>query len=153
MKKLVLLFLFVLFFFQISLAQEIKVYKTFGGVRFEMDTVTLGLNQVLEIVKENPQAYGELKRAKINYNAAGVFGFAGGILVGFPVGTAIAGGSPEWGLAAGGAVLLLASIPLTNAFRGHTMESLDLYNSKFKTARLKPELQFYGTGARLTIRF
>lgn len=152
MKKLVLSLL-ALALFQISVAQEIKAYKTFGGVRFEMDTVTLGLNQVLPIVKENPEAYAELKRAKTNYNAAGVLGFSGAILIAFPIGTAIAGGSPEWGLAAGGAALLLASIPFTSAFRSHTMQALDLYNGKNKTSRIKPELRFYGTGARLTIRF
>lgn len=153
MKKLVLLSLIFLCFSQISLAQEIKAYKTFGGVRFEMDTVTLGVNQVLEIVKENPEAYAELKRAKSNNNAAGVLGFSGVILIALPIGTAIAGGSPEWGLAAGGAALILASIPFTTAFRGHTMQALDLYNGKFKTSRIKPEFRFYGTGARLTIRF
>lgn len=152
MKKLVLSLL-ALALFQISLAQEIKAYKTFGGVRFEMDTVTLGLNQVLTIVKENPEAYAELKRAKTNYNAAGILGFSGAILIAFPIGTAVAGGSPEWGLAAGGAALLLASIPFTTAFRSHTMQALDLYNGKNKTSRIKPELRFYGTGARLTIRF
>lgn len=153
MKKLVFLSLIALCFSQISLAQEITAYKTFGGVRFQIDTVTLGLNQVLEIVKENPQAYTELKRAKSNYNTAGVLGFAGGILIIVPIGTAIAGGSPEWGLAAGGAALILASLPFTTAFRGHTMQALDLYNGKFKTSRIKPELRFYGTGARLTVRF
>jgi hypothetical protein len=152
MKKIVLSLL-ALSLFQISLAQEIKAYKTFGGVRFEMDTVTMGLNQVLTIVKENPEAYAELKRAKSNYNAAGVLGFSGAILIAFPVGTAIAGGSPEWGLAAGGAALLLASIPFTTAFRSHTMQALDLYNGKNKTSRIKPELRFFGTGARLSIRF
>jgi hypothetical protein len=152
MKKFVLLSLFSICSYQISVAQEIKAYKTFGGVRFEMDTVTLSLKQVLEIVKVNPKAYAELKRAKSNYSAAGVLGFAGGVLIGIPLGTALAGGNPEWGLAAGGAGLILASIPFTTAFRGHTMQALDLYNNK-ETSRIKPEFQFYGSGARLIIRF
>ena len=153
MNKLVLLSFLALCFSQISVAQEIKVYKTFGGVRFEMDTLTLGLNEVLEIVKENPTAYSELKRAKMNYNVAGVLGFTGAILVVVPVVTTIAGGTPEWGFAVGGAALLLSSIPFRNAFRGHTMEALDIYNANNKTSRIKPEWQFYGTGARLIIRF
>ncbi len=153
MRKLIVLSFLSFCISQFTLAQEIKAYKTFGGVRFEMDTVTLGLNQVLNIIKENPEAYAEMKRAKANYNAAGVLGFAGGILVGFPVGTAIAGGKPEWGLAAGGAALILASIPFTRSFRGHTMEALDIYNGQQKTSRLKPEFQFYGSGARFVLRF
>ncbi len=153
MKKLVLFLFLVLCLSQVNFAQEIKAYKTFGGVRFEMDTVTLGLNQVLEIVKDNPDAFAELKRAKRNYSAAGICGFAGAILIIVPIGTALVGGSPEWALAAGGAALLVASIPLTRSFRGHTMEALDLYNANYKISRVKPEFQFYGTGARLRIRF
>jgi len=153
MKKFILLSLLSICFSLLSEAQEIKAYKTFGGVRFEMDTVTLSLKQVLEIVKVNPEAYAELKRAKSNYSAAGVLGFAGGVLIGIPLGTALAGGNPEWGLAAGGAGLILASIPFTTAFRGHTMQALDLYNNKGQTSRIKPEFQFYGSGARLIIRF
>jgi hypothetical protein len=153
MKKFILLSLLSICFSLLSEAQEIKAYKTFGGVRFEMDTVTLSLKQVLEIVKVNPEAYAELKRAKSNYSAAGVLGFAGGVLIGIPLGSALAGGNPEWGLAAGGAGLILASIPFTTAFRGHTMQALDLYNNKGQTSRIKPEFQFYGSGARLIIRF
>jgi hypothetical protein len=153
MRKFFVLSVLSLCITQISLAQEIKAYKTFGGVHFEMDTLTLGLNQVLEIVKENPDAYAELRRAKSNYNAAGVCGFAGGVLIIIPIGTAITGGNPEWGLAAGGAALLLAAIPFTTAYRGHTMQALDFYNNKFKSSRVKPELRFYGSGAQLIIRF
>lgn len=153
MKKFILLLLLSGCFSQLSFAQEIRAYKTLGGARFEMDTVSLSLNQVLGIVKENPEAYAEMKRAKSNYNAAAVCGFTGAILVAIPIGTTLAGGNTEWGLAAGGAALIIASIPLTNSFRGRTMEALDLYNSKFKTARIKPALHFYGTGARLSIRF
>lgn len=153
MNKLLLLFLISLTFSQTSVAQEIKAYKTLGGVRFEMDTLTLGLNQVLEIVKENSEVYAELKRAKKNYNAAGVLGFAGGILIAVPVATVIVGGTPEWGLAAGGAALLLTSIHFTHVYRGHTLNALELYNAKFKSTRIKPKFQFYGSGARLILRF
>jgi hypothetical protein len=153
MRKLALLSLLFLCFSSISFAQEIHAYKTFGGVRFEMDTLTLGLNQVLEIVKENPDAYAELKRAKANYSVSGVLGFSGALLIAIPIGTVVAGGSPEWGLAAGGAALLLASIPFSTSFRGHTMQALDIYNAKSRTSRIKSEFQFYGSGARLIFRF
>jgi hypothetical protein len=66
-------------------AQEIKMYKTFGGVRYEMDTLVLGPKQVLEVLKDNPVAFEEFKRAKVNYNVAGVLGFAGGILIGLAI--------------------------------------------------------------------
>lgn len=128
------------------------MYKTFGGVRFEMDTLVLSPKQVLEILKEEPLAYEEFKLAKANYNVAGVLGFTGGILIGIPIGTAIAGGDPEWGLAAGGAALVLGSIHFNRMFKGRAFNALELYNKKY-TSRLKPTLHFYGTQARLMIRF
>jgi len=148
------LLLYVLFFTLIGFcnAQEIKMYKTFGGVRFEMDTLVLSPKQVLEILKAEPLAYEEFKQAKINYNVAGVLGFTGGVLIGIPIGTAIAGGDPEWGLAAGGAALILGSIHFNRIFKGRAFNALELYNKKY-TSRLKPTFHFYGTQARLMIRF
>ncbi len=133
-------------------AQEIKMYKTFGGVRYEMDTLVLSPKQVLEVLKSNPVAFEEFKRAKVNYNIAGVLGFTGGMLIGFPIGTAIAGGDPEWGLAAGGVGLLLASIPFNRAYKGRAFGAIELYNKK-ELSRIKSTFHFYGTQARLVVRF
>lgn len=103
-------------------------------------------------MKEEPLAYEEFKQAKVNYNVAGVLGFTGGVLIGIPIGTAIAGGDPEWGLAAGGAVLILGSIHFNRVFKGRAFNALELYNKKY-SSRLKPTFHFYGTQARLMIRF
>jgi hypothetical protein len=130
---------------------EIKIYKTFGGARFEMDTLVLSPKQVLQVLKIEPLAYEKFKRAKANYDVAGALGFAGGLLVGFPIGTAIAGGNPEWGMAIAGGVLIVGSFSLNSVFRSHAFEAIELYNGK--TARIKPQFQFYGTGARLVVRF
>ncbi len=148
-----LLFAVVCFpLFGVGQAQQIKMYKTFGGARFEMDTLVLSPKQVLEILKVEPAAYEEFKRAKINYNVAGVMGFSGAFLISLPVVSAIAGGDPEWGFAAGGAALILGSIHFNRVFKGRAFHALELYNNKL-TSRLQPSLHFYGTQARLVIRF
>jgi hypothetical protein len=152
MKQPVLCILFGLICCTDCLGQEIKIYKTFGGVRFEMDTLVISPKQVLELLKVEPMAYQEFKRAKVNYNVAGVLGFTGGVLIAIPLGTVIVGGEPEWGLAAGGAALLLASIPFNRAFKNRAVNALDLYN-KNHASRIKPTLHFAGTQARLVIRF
>ncbi|MGE0587763.1 MAG: hypothetical protein AB7O48_04260 [Cyclobacteriaceae bacterium] len=135
-------------------AQQIEMIKTFGGVRFERDSITYSPSQVLDILSENETAYLEFKRAKTNYSFAGVLGFAGGFMIGFPLGTALFGGDPEWGLAAGGVALVLASIPLNNAFKSHAQNALDIYNSGQPSAK-KPKLRFYftGTGGSLVLKF
>jgi hypothetical protein len=152
MKRLLLLCMVCFPLIAFCQAQQIKMYKTFGGARFEMDTLVLSPKQVLEILKAEPVAYEEFKRAKANYNVAGVMGFSGAFLIAFPVVTAIAGGDAEWGLAAGGAALLLGSIHFNRVFKGRAFNALELYNSKL-TTRIQPTLYFYGTQARLVIRF
>ena len=152
MQKLTLLITFSILISLGLKAQGIKAYKTFGGVRFENDTTELSMNQVMSILKENDQAYAEIKKAKSYSNAAAITGFTGAMLLAFPLGTAVAGGEPEWIMAAGGAALLITSIPLNGAYRNHTMNALDLYNEN-KTARIKSEFIWFGTGAKLILRF
>lgn len=154
LRKLFLAFI-VSFTASISLAQtagEITLVKTFGGARFEMDTLTLSPQQVMTILKDTPLAYEEFKQAKRNYSTAGVMGFAGGLLIGFPIGTLIAGGDPEWSLAIGGAALLLGSIPLNKAFQRHASNALDLHNKKY-SSRISTNFYLSGTGFKLRFRF
>ncbi len=136
-----------------SAAQEITMYKTFGGVRFERDSIVLSTRQVMEILHENPLAFEEFKRAKANSNVASVLGFTGGVLIGLPLGTALIGGEPEWGLAAAGAVFVLGSIPFNRIFKARSLNALDIYNGKEITSKVKPEFYFGGTDARLVIKF
>jgi len=145
-----------IFFLMVSVSsfgQEITMYKTFGGVRFERDSAVLSVRQVMEILKQRPKAFEEFKKAKTSYNIAGVLGFAGGVLIGIPLGTALVGGEPEWALAAGGAVLILGSIPFNRIFKARALNALDIYNGKEITSRIKPEFYLTGTGARVVIKF
>lgn len=136
-----------------ALCQRISMVKYFGGTRFEMDTLTLSPRQVSEILKEQPVAYEEFKKARSNYSASGILGFAGGLLVAIPLGTALAGGKPEWTLAVAGGALIVASIPLSKAFHRHAQNALDEYNKKFPTSAIHTNLYLCGTGAKLVIRF
>jgi hypothetical protein len=48
--------------------------------------------------------------------------------------------------------LLLASIPFNRAYKGRAFGAIELYNNK-ETSRIKPTFHFYGTQARLVVRF
>ena len=153
MKSQFLLAIFFIAFGLSSQAQEITVYKTFGGVRFERDTVVLSIKMVSEILRKNPVAFEEFRKAKVNYNTAGVLGFTGGVLIVIPVTTAILGGNPEWPLAIGGAALIVGSIQFNRIFKSRAVNALDIYNGKVVSSRIKPEFYFSGTSARLVIKF
>ncbi len=137
----------------VSFGQKIEIYKTFGGYRFERDSVSISPKMVLETMKDNQLAYMEFKKAKTNLDVASVLGFTGGLLIGFPLGTAIVGGEPEWGLAAGGLGLILISIPFNNAFKQHALSALDNYNADLNARRVKVNFYLAGAGGRLIIKF
>ena len=153
MKSYFLSAIFFIAFALPSRAQEITIYKTFGGVRFERDTVVLSIKMVSEILRENPLAFEEFRKARANYNTAGVLGFTGGALILIPVTTAILGGNPEWALAIGGAALIVGSIQFNRIFKSRAVNALDIYNGKVISSRIKPEFYFNGSGARLVIKF
>lgn len=138
-------------------AQQLTMYRTFGSVRFEYtkDTTvwTVSPKQVLTILKDEPEAYEAFKKARVNYNISGILGFAGGVLIVLPLGTAIAGGSPEWGLAAGGAALIGASFPFGSSFRRGAEQSFDIYNKKRTAFMPRTECFIGGSGAGIRVRF
>ncbi|HMI67457.1 MAG TPA: hypothetical protein VK517_15550, partial [Cyclobacteriaceae bacterium] len=147
------IFLITVTFLTQASGQKITFYKTFGGMGFEMDTVTLSMHDVMERMKVNPVAYDEIKRARSNYSAAGVLGFTGALLVAVPLVTVVAGGHPEWRLAVAGGTLILVSIPLNWAFQRHAVNALEEYNKQFESSRIRTNLYFTGTGAKLVLQF
>ena len=140
-----------------SFSQNLTMHHTFGGTRFEYhkdtSTFTVSPKQVTDIMRDDPLASAEFKKARSSYSAAGVFGFVGGALIGFPIGTAIAGGEPEWGLAVAGGALIIASIPLSKAFRRHAEGAVDLYNKKHTAFHPRTEFFLSGLGGRVVIKF
>jgi hypothetical protein len=155
MRLPILLLLLTLSFGGAYGQKKLTMYKSFGGVVYEMDTLTLSTKQMMMVLKQNPEAFTEFKLARRKSTISSVLGFTGGLLIALPLVTAVAGGQPEWIYAGGGAVLFLASLPFNTSFRGHALNALEIYNSKQASAKIKinTSLHFYGTGASLVVRF
>lgn len=157
-ENLILVFIF---FSSCSLLAQtggdgLRMKESFWGVKFYNDNTLIRPKEVLNLMKADEEAYATFKKAKSNYDAAQVFGAIGGFMIGWPLGTAIGGGDPQWGLAAGGVGVLLLSIPLNNAFLKHSRDALRIYNKDLGSASARPtsvEVLPYGTGAKLVIRF
>lgn len=133
-------------------AQKIEMYKTFGGVRFERDSLVISPRQVQSIIWEDALASEKFRKARVNSSVSAVLGFAGGVLIGIPVGTAlIGGGDPEWGLALGGAALIGVSIPFNRAFQRNAQDALDSYNEK-KSARRNFHPELFWSGSQVGLR-
>ncbi|MEJ0054166.1 MAG: hypothetical protein WDN75_00035 [Bacteroidota bacterium] len=131
--------------------------KHFGNTSFEYtegDSVyRIGQKQVLFVMKDDPMALAEFKKARTNSTLGSIMGFTGEVLIIVPVVSALTGGEPEWLLAAGGAALILGSIPLNKAFKHHAMNAMDIYNKKHTSFRPRTEYYLSGAGARVVIRF
>lgn len=112
-------------------ADSITVKRNFGTV-FQQHGKNLTPGKLLEITQPNQEAFNEMKLAKSNFNAGYAIGFAGGALVGWPVGTAFAGGDPNWTLAAIGAGLIAVSIPFSSAYIRHAKKAVSIFNSQLK---------------------
>ncbi len=163
MKKITALFLFLSILSFISIdsnaqaADSLIMYRGFGSTTYEYvrkDSVfTVSPKQVLNIMKDDPLALSEFKKARINSSIAGVMGFSGFVLVAIPLVSSIAGGDPEWALAVGGAGLIIGSIPLNRAFRHHAENAIELYNKKHTAFIPRTEYYFSGLGAKVIIKF
>ena len=153
MKKSTLILIFVLVFCNVfgqSVSDTITVKKAIGTV-FQQNGKNLAPRDLLKITEANPEAYNEMKIAKSNNDAASVFGFIGGALIGWPIGTAIAGGEPNWALAGIGVGVIVIAIPFSTAYTKHAKNAVRIYNEGLKQTLInKTEFKFgllsYGIG-------
>jgi hypothetical protein len=149
-------FILVLAATQQAAAQRLTIYKTFGSVIFMLnDTTELSMKQAGTLIYQNQQAYEEFKKARTRATISSVMGFTGAAMIAVPVATAAFGGDGDWALAGGGAVLVVGSVFFNRWFKARAVYAVDLYNASLqqKTSRIKPEFYFYGTGAKLVLKF
>ncbi|WP_438972197.1 hypothetical protein [Polaribacter sp.] len=157
MKKLVAILFFTIVTSSVVSAQKIEMKKVFGGLVFEQQGKTLLLKDMESIMKENKKAVALIQSAKTNQTWSLVLGTTGGALVGFPIGTAIGGGEPEWAIAGVGAALIIATIPIVKGFNRKTKKAVDLYNNGVSSTsyQFQPSfnLKISGTNVGISMNF
>lgn len=119
------------------------------------DSVELSTKQTASVLFTNEQAYHKFNVARNWQTTSTVLGFAGGAMMAIPLATYAFGESADWGFLIGGGLLLTGGLVSNWIFRSYAITAIDSYNADLpqKSSRIKPELQFYGTGARLVIKF
>lgn len=157
MKKILFIFIITFFSSVSTNAQKIEMKKVFGGYTFSQEGKFINHNQIQEIVKNNKEALDLVNSAKSNQNWGVILGTAGGALVGFPIGTAIGGGDPEWALAGAGAALILVAIPIVNGYNKKMKSAIDIYNAEQVSfqSKFQPSfaVNFKGTGIGISMSF
>jgi hypothetical protein len=159
MKKTAVTF-FLILFCLIAAGQSqsdsvIVIRKALGTV-FQQNGKYLTPRQLVDITAVNPDALAEMKKAKANYSAGMVFSYIGGFMIGWPIGTALAGGEPEWAMAGIGAGFIVVSIPFSTAYSRHARNGAEIYNRSLNySGTVQPEyrLRLMASGIGLQITF
>jgi outer membrane lipoprotein SlyB len=124
--------------------------------RFIQHGLVLKPKQMLEMMSYNEDAFKQMKVAKGSADAANVLGFIGGALIGYPLGTLVGGGKPNWGLAAAGAGVLVVAIPFVSSYNRHAHAAVRIYNEDIRgqnSARLRFKVGLAPTAACVRITF
>ncbi|WP_397444567.1 hypothetical protein [Polaribacter sp. R77954] len=153
MRKIIVVIAVILFGSVAFNAQEIEMKKVWGGYQFLQDGKMLNVKNMQEIMKNNQEALDLISSAKSNQNWALALGAAGGFLVGYPLGTSIGGGDPQWALAGAGAALIVASIPIIKGFNKKASKAVELYNAGISSTSYKfnPSFHFNIQGENMGI--
>jgi len=110
-----------------SLNDTIFIDKT-NGTRFFYHGKYLNNKQLYNITKSNFEANFEMRKARSTMTASYVIAFTGGYLIGWQLGLAAAGKSPNWSVAALGAGLIVVSIPFNRSFSVYAERAALIYN-------------------------
>src|SRR5687768_322902 len=110
-------------------SDSILIIKKFGGYQFYKNDRQLNMNQLQAVLEVNNEAYKDIKSARSATTFSSILGYAGGFLIGWPIGTAMGGGKPKWAMAAVGAGLTAISIPLSISAKKKARSAVSKYNS------------------------
>ena len=108
---------------------EIDFVKSFWGYKFYHNAIPYSAGQIQGIMSTNPEAQKLMKQARGTNTVAGILGFCGGALMGWPVGGALAGEDMDWGLFAVGAGITAVSIPFSVSAVKKMKKSVETWNS------------------------
>jgi hypothetical protein len=132
--------------------KPIQLYKTFGNVRFEYDTLIISSQQVKQLLLQEPNAYELFRKARTNSSAASTVGALGGAVLAFAIVNSLLNGEFDTNVALAGGALLAVSLPFEYRYRSLASQAIDLYNQK-ASARLQLGLIWKGTSVGLVLRF
>jgi hypothetical protein len=138
-----------------DVSDSIEIRMSYG-VQFRQNGKTLSPRKMLEIMKVDNAAYGEMVVAKSKYDLSLLFGIPGGFLIGWPIGILIAGGIPNWKLAAAGVILTAISIKCTLSYNRHARTAVGYFNEGLRLEegiKTSVNLGLCNHGLGLTIRF
>lgn len=115
------------------------------------------MTQLTDAVRSNPMAVSELNKAKTANVFGSMLAYAGGYMIGYPIGTALGGGQMSWGMFGIGAGLAILTIPISKAINKHLNAAVSAYNANPNGLSMSTgnelKLDFADTGVGLKMTF
>jgi hypothetical protein len=140
-----------------NLADTIGTKKTiFGGLNYVHKGELLMPAKILELTESVPEAHKLMKTANAYYITDLLLTGVGGGLIGFPIGLALAGADPMWGVVAVGAGLIVVSVPFSIMHAKKTKKAVLIYNDSLRNSgSFIPEINlgFSQNGLGLRVAF
>ncbi|MDG1728485.1 MAG: hypothetical protein P8K68_05190 [Algibacter sp.] len=149
MKKNILILTFFIATLTLCNAQKIDTEKVFGGYKYTQNDELISIGDLASIMESNTSAFELIKKGRTNRSLAAVLGFAGGGLIGWPLGTALGGGKANWALAGIGTGLVIIGIPISSSANKKINEAVATYNASLNATsynEFKPEFKIIANG-------
>jgi hypothetical protein len=128
----------------------------YTGNKYTLNNENLTLDKMSVIMQNNTVATEYLKSAKGNSGFANILAYAGGFMIGYPLGTALGGGKPNWTLAAVGCGLIVIDIPIVSSANKKVRKAVNAYNQVGTVSRVEKydvKLGMNQNGMGLAFRF
>ena len=126
------------------------------GHKFTLNSEVLSLDRMGIIMKDNPISMQFINDAKSTTGILTVLSYAGGFMIGYPLGTMIGGGQPNWTMAGIGCGLIAIAIPIAIDADKKLIKAAQAYNqAKVVSLRDNYELKLglSQNGLGIAIRF
>jgi len=112
-----------------AIRDTIQYQKNGMGYKFTLNNETLTLDKLGNVMQDNPTSMEFFKKAKGTFGIISVLSYAGGFLIGYPLGTLLGGREqPNWTLAVIGCGLIGIAIPITSGADKNLLKAVQVYN-------------------------
>ncbi len=147
---LTILFICMSFF---GFSQQLEVKSNFWGTKITHNQKAIGIKEFVELTKSNKIAHDYALKAKANKGAMDVFSTIGGLLMGWPIGTAIAGGEFKSELFLAGAGIACISIPFTSGMNKNLKNAEEAFKGNATAYNFEYSLIANANGIGLSLNF
>ena len=128
-----------------------------SGHKYTYNGQILTMNSMEELLQYNPKAMEYFNKAKGTAGFTNILAYAGGFLIGWPIGTALGGGQPNWTMALIGCGIVAIALPIASGANTNFKKAVETYNMGLmpspKTQKYDFRMGMNQNGLALVIRF